>query len=64
MSQAGLGAVLLTAGTSSRTGQNKLLLEIGGTTLLARAVRTAATALRDGDVAADIDRARAELGAW
>ena len=35
MSQAGLGAVLLAAGTSSRMGQNKLLLEIGGTTLAA-----------------------------
>ena len=45
MSQARLGAVLLAAGTSSRMGQNKLLLEIGGTTLVARAVRTAAAGL-------------------
>jgi len=44
MSDARLGGVLLAAGTSSRLGQNKLLLEIGGTTLLARAVRTAAAA--------------------
>ncbi len=39
-----VAAVVLAAGTSSRMGMNKLLLRVGGSTLLARAVRTASAA--------------------
>jgi molybdenum cofactor cytidylyltransferase len=64
MSEAGLGGVLLAAGTSSRMGQNKLLLQIGGTTLLVRAVRTAAAAGLDPILVVlghEADRAAREL---
>jgi len=39
-----VAGVLLAAGTSSRMGQNKLFLTLEGSTVLARAVRTAAAA--------------------
>lgn len=58
-------AVLLAAGTSSRMGENKLLLELGGETVLRRAVRTAAGAGLDPVLVVlghDSERARAQLG--
>ncbi|HEX6737913.1 MAG TPA: NTP transferase domain-containing protein, partial [Vicinamibacteria bacterium] len=36
-----VGAVVLAAGSSTRMGRNKLLLELGGETLVRRAVRAA-----------------------
>src|SRR5216684_968705 len=64
MNCAEVGCVLLAAGTSSRMGKNKLLLEIDGETVLRRAVRTAAAAGLDPVLVAlghESDRARAEL---
>jgi molybdenum cofactor cytidylyltransferase len=40
----GVAGVVLAAGSSARLGRNKLLLELGGETLVRRAVRTAAEA--------------------
>jgi molybdenum cofactor cytidylyltransferase len=59
-----IAAVVLAAGTSSRMGRNKLLLELGGTTILRRAVDTALEAGLEPVVVVlghESDRARAEL---
>ncbi|HZX43175.1 MAG TPA: NTP transferase domain-containing protein, partial [Myxococcaceae bacterium] len=39
--------MVLAAGTSSRMGRNKLLLDVGGQSVLRRAVRTALDAALD-----------------
>ena len=44
MDRRDIAGVVLAAGTSSRMGRNKLLLDMGGESLLRRAVRTAAEA--------------------
>ncbi|PYQ07970.1 MAG: hypothetical protein DMF82_02530 [Acidobacteria bacterium] len=57
-------AVVLAAGSSSRMGRNKLLLELGGETLVRRAVRSAAAAGVDEVVVVlghEEPRVRAEL---
>jgi molybdenum cofactor cytidylyltransferase len=59
-----VAGVILAAGTSSRMGKNKLLLELGGSTILRRAVRTAEAAGLDPVlvvVGHESERARAEL---
>ena len=59
-----IAGVVLAAGTSSRMGKNKLLLEFGGTTVLRRAVATALEAELDPVLVVlghESDRARAEL---
>jgi molybdenum cofactor cytidylyltransferase len=64
MSRAEIAGVLLAAGTSSRMGKNKLLLQLEGESVLRRAVRTAAAAgLAPIFVVLghQSDRARAEL---
>jgi molybdenum cofactor cytidylyltransferase len=64
MSRADVACVLLAAGTSSRMGKNKLLLELDGETVLRRAVRTAAAAGLGPVIVVlghESERARAEL---
>lgn len=64
MSFADVGCVLLAAGTSSRMGTNKLLLELDGETVLRRAVRATAAAGLDPVLVAlghESERARREL---
>jgi len=59
-----VAGVVLAAGSSSRLGQNKLLLPIGGTTVLRRSVITAIGAGLDPVLVVlghEIDRALAEL---
>jgi molybdenum cofactor cytidylyltransferase len=59
-----VAAVVLAAGTSSRMGRNKLFLQLGGTSVLRRAVGTALEAGLDPVVVVlghESDRARAEL---
>jgi molybdenum cofactor cytidylyltransferase len=59
-----MAGVVLAAGTSSRMGKNKLLLEFGGTSLLRRAVATALEADLDPVIVVlghESDRARSEL---
>ena len=59
-----VAAVVLAAGTSSRMGRNKLFLELGGTSVLRRAVDSALEAGLDPVVVVlghESDRARAEL---
>ena len=59
-----VAAVVLAAGTSSRMGRNKLFLQLGGTTVLRRAVTTALAAELDPVLVVlghESDRARAEL---
>jgi molybdenum cofactor cytidylyltransferase len=59
-----IAGVLLAAGTSSRMGRNKLLLELGGLSVLRRAARTALTAGLDPLLVVlghESERARAEL---
>jgi len=59
-----IAGVVLAAGTSSRMGKNKLLLEFGGTSVLRRAVATAVEADLDPVLVVlghESDRARAEL---
>jgi molybdenum cofactor cytidylyltransferase len=56
--------IVLAAGTSSRMGKNKLLLQFGGTSVLRRAVATALEADLDPVLVVlgyESDRARAEL---
>jgi molybdenum cofactor cytidylyltransferase len=56
--------VILAAGTSSRMGKNKLFLELGGATVLRRAVRTAQAAGLDPVLVVlghESERARSEL---
>lgn len=60
-----IAGVVLAAGTSSRMGKNKLLLQFGGTSVLHRAVATALDADLDPVLVVlghESDRARAELG--
>jgi molybdenum cofactor cytidylyltransferase len=59
-----IAGVLLAAGTSSRMGMNKLFLELGGSTVLRRAVRTAQEAQLDPVLVVlghERERAQAEL---
>ena len=59
-----VAAVVLAAGTSSRMGRNKLFLQLGGTSVLRRAVATALEAGLDPVIVVlghESDRARAEL---
>src|SRR5262245_5028009 len=59
-----IGGVVLAAGASTRMGSNKLLLRLGGTTLLPRAVRAALEAGLDPVIVVlgrDAERARAEI---
>jgi molybdenum cofactor cytidylyltransferase len=59
-----VAGVVLAAGTSSRMGRNKLLLELGGQSVLRRAVTTAAEAGLDPVLVVlghESERARAEL---
>jgi molybdenum cofactor cytidylyltransferase len=59
-----VGAVVLAAGSSTRMGRNKLLLELGGETLVRRAVRAALGAGADPVVVVlghEEPRVRAEL---
>jgi molybdenum cofactor cytidylyltransferase len=59
-----VAGVVLAAGTSSRMGRNKLLLDVGGQSLLRRAVRTAIDAGLDPVlvvVGHESERARSEL---
>ncbi|HUM11329.1 MAG TPA: nucleotidyltransferase family protein [Myxococcaceae bacterium] len=59
-----IAGVVLAAGTSSRMGRNKLLMELGGESVLRRAVLTAADAGLDPVLVVlghQSDRARAEL---
>ena len=59
-----VAGVLLAAGLSSRMGRNKLLIELGGKSVLRRAVETAAAAGLDPILVVlghEPDRARAEL---
>ena len=59
-----IAGVVLAAGTSSRMGRNKLLLELGGQSVLRRAVLTAVDAGLDPVLVVlghDSERARAEL---
>ncbi len=59
-----VAGVVLAAGSSSRMGSNKLLLELAGETLLRRSARRALAAGRDPVVVVrghDADRARSEL---
>jgi molybdenum cofactor cytidylyltransferase len=59
-----IAAVVLAAGTSSRMGQNKLLLELGGQSLVRRAVRAAALGGLDPVIVVlghQAERVRAEL---
>jgi molybdenum cofactor cytidylyltransferase len=59
-----VAAVVLGAGSSSRMGQNKLLLELGGETVIRRAVRAALDGGLDPVVVVlghEADRVRAEL---
>lgn len=63
-SEGRVAAVVLAAGTSSRMGRNKLFLQLGGTSILRRAVATALEADLDPVVVVlghESDRARAEL---
>ena len=48
-----MGVVVLAGGASKRMGQDKRLLEVGGTTLLLRAVSTALAASSDLVVVTD-----------
>lgn len=60
-----VAGVVLAAGTSSRMGRNKMLLELGGKSVLRRAVETAAAAGLDPLLVVlghEPERARAELG--
>ncbi|HTS78997.1 MAG TPA: nucleotidyltransferase family protein [Myxococcaceae bacterium] len=60
-----VAGVVLAAGTSTRMGQNKLLLQIGGQSVLRRAVHTALAAGLDPVLVVlghESDRACAELG--
>lgn len=60
-----IAGVLLAAGSSSRMGQNKLFLSLGGQTVLERAVATAVEAGLDPLVVVtghEADRVRAALG--
>jgi molybdenum cofactor cytidylyltransferase len=60
-----VAAVVLAAGTSSRMGRNKLLLGLGGQSVLRRAVATAASAGLDPLLVVlghESEQARAELG--
>jgi molybdenum cofactor cytidylyltransferase len=60
MRSGAVAGVILAAGTSSRMGQNKLFFEVGGETLLRRAVRQAAGAGLDPVIVVlghDADRA-------
>ena len=62
--RARLAAVVLAAGSSTRMGRNKLLLELGGETLVRRAVRAALGAGVDEVVVVlghEEPRVRAEL---
>lgn len=64
MSSPRVAGVLLAAGTSSRMGKNKLFLELGGSTVLRRAARTALAAGLDPLLVVlghESERARAEL---
>jgi molybdenum cofactor cytidylyltransferase len=59
-----VAAIVLAAGTSSRMGRNKLFLQLGGTSVLRRAVATALEAELDPVIVVlghESDRARAEL---
>jgi molybdenum cofactor cytidylyltransferase len=59
-----IAAVVLAAGTSSRMGRNKLFLQLGGTSVLRRAIATALEAKLDPVVVVlghESDRARGEL---
>src|SRR5438270_4865472 len=59
-----VAAVVLAAGTSSRMGRNKLFLQLGGTSVLRRAVAAALEAGLDPVIVVlghESDRARAEL---
>ena len=59
-----VAAVVLAAGLSSRMGENKMLIEVGGRTLVRRAVETALSAGLDPVlvvVGHESDRVRAEL---
>lgn len=62
--QGPVAGVVLAAGTSSRMGQNKLFLTLGGSTVLRRAAATAVAAGLDPVLVVlghEIERARAEL---
>jgi molybdenum cofactor cytidylyltransferase len=62
--QGGVAGVVLAAGSSSRMGVNKLVLPLGGTTVLRRAVATASDAGLDPVLVVlghEAERARAEL---
>jgi molybdenum cofactor cytidylyltransferase len=62
--EASVAAVVLAAGSSSRMGTNKMLLELGGETVLRRAVRTAREAGLDPAVVVtghQADRTRAQV---
>ena len=64
MTRERVAGVVLAAGTSSRMGENKLLLRLGGQSVLRRAVLTAATAGLDPVLVVlghDADRTRAEV---
>ncbi|MCA1825624.1 MAG: NTP transferase domain-containing protein [Myxococcales bacterium] len=59
-----IAGVLLAAGTSSRMGKNKLFLELGGTSVLARAARNALAAGLDPLIVVlghESEKARAQL---
>ena len=63
--RARVAAVVLAAGSSTRMGRNKLLLDLGGETLVRRAVRAAVDAGVDEVVVVlghEEPRVRAELG--
>ncbi|HEY5676319.1 MAG TPA: NTP transferase domain-containing protein, partial [Myxococcales bacterium] len=60
-----IAGVVLAAGLSSRMGTNKMLLQLGGTSLVRRAVSTALSAGLDPVVVVlghQGERVRAELG--
>jgi molybdenum cofactor cytidylyltransferase len=64
MPEARVAAIVLAAGSSTRMGRNKLLLEVGGESLVRRAVRAAIAGGVDEVVVVlghDEDRVRAEL---
>jgi len=64
MTRERVAGVVLAAGTSSRMGENKLLLRLGGQSVLRRAVLTAATAGLDPVLVVlghEADRTRAEV---
>ena len=59
-----VAAVVLAAGSSTRMGRNKLLLELGGETVVRRAVRTAVEAGVDRWSWSPATRGRACARSW